>query len=583
MIDTLHSLAFSVQSNPGVYAVLLGSGVSRSAQVPTGWEITIDLIRKLAALSDEDCEPSPEKWYLDKFGREPDYSELLDELVKTPAERQQLLRSYLEASEEERDEGIKQPTAAHRAIASMAAKGYVRVIITTNFDRLMENALADAGVVPTVLSSPDQVQGALPLIHTQCCVFKVHGDYLDPRIRNTNEELESYPEEFDSLLDRIIDEFGLIICGWSSEWDEALRNAILRATSRRFTTYWASRNSLGEWARKLISHRQAQEVKIEDADAFFKKLDELVQSIEEFSRPHPLSAQAAISSIKRFISDSKYRIQFDDLVGGEVGRIEQATKGEKFACQNVPQPDTASFTSRIKAYEASCEILLSIAPIGGYWAEPQHYITWKRALIQLASQPTERGYTAWLDLRRYPATLLLYALGLGALEAGNLDLLGALFGSVIRRENAGEKMIVEVLPPFALFCNGSGTAKLLEGMERNYAPLNDRLHVILRSYVKRVIGNDERFTHQFDHLEILMALSFIHHRKRVGDYIWAPPGAYGYRHNNRDQILSEISQSLDNAGDNSVYVSSKIFGENADDCKKVLSEFRDWLKNLNWF
>ena len=98
------------------------------------------------------------------------------------------------------------------------------------------------GVVPTVLSSPDQVKGALPLIHTQCCVFKVHGDYLDTRIRNTPAELDQYPPEFDKLLDRIFDEFGLIVCGWSAEWDGALRSALIRAkSSRRFTTYWAVR------------------------------------------------------------------------------------------------------------------------------------------------------------------------------------------------------------------------------------------------------------------------------------------------------------------------------------------------------
>ena len=33
MIEPIHSLAFSIQSNPGVYAVLIGSGVSRAAGV----------------------------------------------------------------------------------------------------------------------------------------------------------------------------------------------------------------------------------------------------------------------------------------------------------------------------------------------------------------------------------------------------------------------------------------------------------------------------------------------------------------------------------------------------------------------
>ena len=76
-IDPVHSLAFSIQANPGVYAVLVGSGVSRAAKIPTGWEITLDLIRKLAAVHGEECGSEPERWYLEKFGTEASYSDLV--------------------------------------------------------------------------------------------------------------------------------------------------------------------------------------------------------------------------------------------------------------------------------------------------------------------------------------------------------------------------------------------------------------------------------------------------------------------------------------------------------------------------
>jgi hypothetical protein len=39
--DPLTQLAFSVYENKGVFAVLLGSGLSRAAEIPTGWEITL--------------------------------------------------------------------------------------------------------------------------------------------------------------------------------------------------------------------------------------------------------------------------------------------------------------------------------------------------------------------------------------------------------------------------------------------------------------------------------------------------------------------------------------------------------------
>src|SRR5258707_8979262 len=208
MIDPLIALAFCVYSSKGAYTLLLGSGASRAAGIPTGWEVVLDLVRKLAKLENEDCGPDADAWFRRKHGVEPDYSKLLDGIAKTHAERQQLLRSYFEPSEEERSQGLKVPTEAHKAIAKLVAGGYLRVIVTTNFDRLMEKALEESGIAPTVISTPDQMVGALPLAHSGATVIKLHGDYLDTRILNTPEELASYDGRLERLLDQVVDEYG---------------------------------------------------------------------------------------------------------------------------------------------------------------------------------------------------------------------------------------------------------------------------------------------------------------------------------------------------------------------------------------
>ncbi|MCS6997637.1 MAG: SIR2 family protein [Casimicrobiaceae bacterium] len=583
MIDPLHSLAFAIQANPGVYAILVGSGVSRAAQIPTGWEITLDLVRKLAEVAGENCGADPALWYRERYGKEPDYSDLLDALAKTRAERQQLLRAYLEPSEAERANGLKAPTAAHRTIAGLAAKGYIRVIITTNFDRLMETALADVGVVPTVLSSPDQVHGAMPLIHTRCCVFKVHGDYLDTRIRNTPAELETYPKEFDDLLDRILDEFGLIVCGWSAEWDIALRAAIERAVSRRFSHFWAVRGEPGNAAKRLIEHRQAQVLTITDADQFFSELGRLVEALEQFSRPHPLSTEAAVASLKGYLAEPKHRIRLADLINGEVERVLKVTNGPAFALQGGAAPDTNSFTARVRAYEAACETLIAMAAVGGYWVEDWHYVSWQNALTRLATRRGERGYTVWVELQRYPATLLLYALGLGAVAAGERGLmfLGKLFGTPVHREHRKDKAAVELLPPFCLFERGNEPARLLEGMDRRYAPLNDWLHMLMQPRFRNFIPSESRFTYFFDRLEVLMALSYANHAKQGRDWYWAPLGSYGYRHDNRDRILKEIRADLDSQGDKSPYVRAGIFGSSPEECRKGIDAFVNWAQQFS--
>ena len=107
----------------------------------TGWDIVQDLIRKAAAVEGKDCGESPAGWYEATYGKEPHDSDLLEMVAKTSAERGQLFRSYFEPSEQEREEGRKLPTAGHHAIARLVSGGYIRVIVTTNFDRNLERAV----------------------------------------------------------------------------------------------------------------------------------------------------------------------------------------------------------------------------------------------------------------------------------------------------------------------------------------------------------------------------------------------------------------------------------------------------------
>jgi len=71
MIDPITSLAFSLFENKGVYALVLGSGLSRTAQIPTSWEITLDLVRRIAALQIVTDENNWEAWYRAQTGNEP--------------------------------------------------------------------------------------------------------------------------------------------------------------------------------------------------------------------------------------------------------------------------------------------------------------------------------------------------------------------------------------------------------------------------------------------------------------------------------------------------------------------------------
>src|SRR5690242_9003302 len=95
-LDPFDALAFSVHENPGVYALIVGSGLSRGAGIPTGWEITLDLIERIGAIRGAGMQADWPGWHKSEYGEDPDYSALLDALGSTPAERRNILHAYIE-------------------------------------------------------------------------------------------------------------------------------------------------------------------------------------------------------------------------------------------------------------------------------------------------------------------------------------------------------------------------------------------------------------------------------------------------------------------------------------------------------
>ena len=578
MIDPVHLLAFAVQTHPGIYALLLGSGVSRASGIPTGWEIVIDLIRKLAAADGDSAEPDPEQWYFSKFGESPDYSKLMNHLAKTPTERQQLLRPYFEPTGEDGENGLKQPTNAHKAIAYLVKQGFIKLIITTNFDRLIEKALEQEGIAPEIISTKDQLVGSVPLTHVQCRLFKLHGDYLDPGILNTPEELAYYSKDVNDHLDRILDDFGLIVCGWSADWDIALGNAIERAPNRRFTTYWATRGQPTETAKRLITRRHAEQISITSADDFFDSISEAVQSLQKFSRPHPLSNASAVESLKRYLPNPEHRIRLNDLIDEVTEQVNQAALGEDL----YMDPNKELVSEQLKRREYLCSTLLSMSPIAGYWAEDYHYPIWERTLQHLTRRPAlnTKYNPLGLAVANHPARLTFYALAMGAIASEHLQFLNRLFRTEIRCEVDGSTTTSALL---ALFSGAHpGTIhweQLLEGTAR-IAPFGQWIHRALRENLRPLIQDDERYDLIFDQVEVLGSLGFPNLETANGLPTWFPFGTFLLRPRNGQRILDQLNSSILEAGPESLWVKAGIFGESPQQCQDSILSFKNFFNQV---
>jgi len=367
-IDPITKISFSIYENKGVYALLLGSGISRSAGIPTGWEITLDLIKRVAQADGVTDVTNWEAWYKETKQQDPSYSNIIEELASTPSERRSILNTYIEPTAEEIIEKQKVPTDAHYAIAELVSKGFIKVIITTNFDQLLESALKEKGVTPTVVASVDALKGAEPLAHSHCYILKLHGDYKDNRILNTEDELATYPDEYKALLARIFDEYGLIVCGWSGEWDEALRSELLKVVNRRYSTFWTTLNTPTDRATTLIDQRKAQVIEIESADTFFTKIEKQVQILETTQRENPASLEILKATVKQYLAEPDvYSIELGDLLQTEMEQLIQTTNTEEFTTQNKPYPTGELFQTLIERYNVITERLVLIAGMIGRW------------------------------------------------------------------------------------------------------------------------------------------------------------------------------------------------------------------------
>ncbi|WP_321382331.1 SIR2 family protein [Rhizobium sp.] len=539
------SLAHSIQTSPNVYAVLLGSGISRSAGIPTGWEVTLDLAGRIAALSAEDTLGDPAQWYQDKFGKEPGYSELLDMLAKTPAERRAILHEFFEPTDEEREDGIKMPTAAHRAIAELVRDGFIKVIVTTNFDRLMEAALTDVGIVPTVISTADATKGAAPLVHQRCVIVKIHGDYLDDRIKNTEDELASYDPAMDAYLDRILDEFGLIVCGWSGEWDQALRAAFERCSSRRYATFWAARGKLGARAEKLLTLRGGHLIEIDGADKFFVHLQEMVEGLKESKDAHPLSVSAQVSAVKKFVATPAHRVRFHDLLVGEASRV-RAFLESAYTMEARPV-DTATIKARFEAYDASTGGLQHMLFAAAHWADAYNFESIRQSITKLVPSSRRGGMTIWLEMNKYPGAVCFYAASYGAMAGGNWPLFKYLIEGRLTH-SGDEENVLEHLGAIAAV--NSDAANALHPQKR-YTPISDHFMGLFDKLSKA-----EDIEREFERLEVLLALHYLAASKEGGRYTLR--GRFIWNHHS--QSIQRVLQEVERDGDEWPPLKAGLFG-----------------------
>jgi SIR2-like domain len=231
---TLHDFATVWAVQQARFAWLVGAGISASAGVPLASSIRDQLLfdryaaeHQLVRQELDDTDPSQVQRvhaYFDgkngmpPLGSDGDYSAAFDLCLSDPAARKVFLR--------DRIEHVK-PAFAQRVFGGLVVSGACDLVITTNFDRLLEQGISEAQRAGTDLLTDQQRELNVAGIDSTArattaienrewpLVVKLHGDFREKHLKNTDSELQTQDEALRQFVIDVSRQFGLVVSGYS--------------------------------------------------------------------------------------------------------------------------------------------------------------------------------------------------------------------------------------------------------------------------------------------------------------------------------------------------------------------------------
>ena len=159
-----------------------------------------------------------------------------------------------------------------------------------------------------------------------------------------------------------------------------------------------------------------------------------------------------VDTVKDYVSDTRHRIQLHDLALQKAREVLPLISDENFPPQ-TPSATVEEFASRIDRYESIVRELLAIFVIISHWGIPEHILILRKILPYLFERNTsQNGLTIWLNLRYYPAMLLMYSGGIGAIAAGNYENLAAILTTRVNSVQTNGENQESVLEKLVMLC-----------------------------------------------------------------------------------------------------------------------------------
>lgn len=211
---------------PANFAWFLGAGASRSAGLPTASDlIWILKLRYYCRSENQDIDrqdlqlesvKSKIQSYMDSLGFPSEWAdeEYTSYFEKVFGKDRQLQRRFLAWALKEDDVRL---SVGNRVFGALLAAGYCKAAFTTNFDSVVEKAVADVSgrsLSAFNLEGSSDAQSAVD--NEEFPVYcKLHGDYRFQSLKNLAEDLIKQNKNLSKCLLNTCSRFGLVVSGYS--------------------------------------------------------------------------------------------------------------------------------------------------------------------------------------------------------------------------------------------------------------------------------------------------------------------------------------------------------------------------------
>jgi hypothetical protein len=271
----------------------LGAGASQSAGLPTAWDIIWDLKRRYYCSEENqsvrahDMQNPAVKEKIQSFmqsrgfpeeGDPSEYTTYFELIFGTDMDRQQ---KYIRAMLSPANEAL---SIGHRALGAMLCSGAARAIFTTNFDTVIERAVAEVGNRDLSAFHLEGSYAANAALNSEKYPIycKLHGDFRYQSLKNLEADLQSQNAELASCFVNAGSRFGTIVAGYSGR-DESIMQLFRKVLEGQnpfpHGLYWMKLRNFSPLpvASALIDEARARGVKadfveIETFDAALSRL-----------------------------------------------------------------------------------------------------------------------------------------------------------------------------------------------------------------------------------------------------------------------------------------------------------------------